>query len=309
MSQKTIYRQLAATQLLPLFHRPEWLDAVCQWEAIVYQKGADVWGVWPLPITEQAGFRRITQPYLTPYLGPVVFYPEGQKYTSKLAHEKEVLAELIKQLPDYASLEVRCLPSLTNGLPFFWANIAQTTRYTYVLNHLEDTGAVFANFRDNVRREVRKAEKALNVVAATSISPLWELKTASYQTKKQALPFGFAWVEGLHQLLQQQGWGQVLEARDATGNLHAAIWLVHDHQTMYYLLGAANPAQNNSGAMSLLLWQGIQLAAQKGLEFNFEGSMIPAIERFFSAFGGNLTPYHHFTHERSKLLKLKKFLG
>ena len=52
-----------------------------------------------------------------------------------------------------------------------------------------------------------------------------------------------------------------------------------------------------------------KLAAEKGLQFNFEGSMVAAIERFFSAFGGTLTPYHHITHERSKLLKLKKLLG
>ena len=78
---------------------------------------------------------------------------------------------------------------------------------------------------------------------------------------------------------------------------------------MHYLMGAADPGYHNSGAMSLLLWHGIQLASQKGLQFNFEGSMVPAIERFFSAFGGTLTPYHHITHERSKILKLKRLLG
>ncbi|CAN5246423.1 hypothetical protein BH09BAC1_BH09BAC1_13290 [soil metagenome] len=309
MNQTETYRQWAAKHPLPLFHRPEWLDAVCQWEAVVYQKGNDVWGLWPLPITEQAGFKRITQPYLSPYLGPVLFYPEGQKNTSRIAHEKEVLAELINQLPDYASLEVKCLPSLTNGLAFHWAGFNQTTRYTYILGDLTDTEAVFSNFRDNVRREIRKAEKQVTLSTVASIQPLFELKKTSYQSKKQSVPFGLPFVEGLYNVVKANGWGQILEARDAQNNLHASVLLVWDHETMYYLLGAADPQYNNSGAMSLLLWQGIQLAAEKGLQFNFEGSMIPAIERFFSAFGGMLTPYHHITHERSKLLRLKKLLG
>lgn len=306
---KEQYRQWATKHPLPLFHRPEWLDAVCQWEAVVYQKGNDVWGLWPLPIVEQAGLKRITQPYLSPYLGPIVFYPEGQKNASRIAHEKQVLGELIQLLLDYASLDVKCTPSLVNGLPFYWAGYNQTTRYTYILNNLTDTATTFADFKDNVRREVRKAEKQLTVSTASSINGLFELKKVSYQAKKQPLPFGLPFVDGIYKTATAHNWGQVLEARDGQNNLHAAILLVWDHETMYYLLGAADPQHNNSGAMSLLLWQGIQLATEKGLAFNFEGSMIPAIERFFSAFGGTLTPYHHLTHERSKLLKLKKLLG
>lgn len=306
---KEIYRQWAAKHPLPLFHRPEWLDAVCQWEAVVYQKGTDVWGLWPLPIVEQAGLKRITQPYLTPYLGPVIFYPEGQKTASSISHEKQVLGELIALLPDYASLDIKCTTALTNGLPFYWAGLNQTTRYTYILNGLTDNETTFADFKDNVRREVRKAEKQLTISVASSINALFELKKASYQHKKQNLPFGLPFVEGTYHTIDTNNWGQIFEAHDEQNHLHASILLVWDHETMYYLLGAADPRYNNSGAMSLLLWQGIQLATEKGLAFNFEGSMIPAIERFFSAFGGTLTPYHHITHERSKLLKLKKLLG
>ncbi len=306
---KEIYRQWAAKHPLPLFHRPEWLDAVCNWEAVVYQKGNDVWGLWPLPIVEQKGFRRITQPYLSPYLGPVIFYPQGQKNASRIAHEKQVLGELLGLLPDYASLDIKCTPALTNGLPFYWADLNQTTRYTYILNELTDNAVTFADFKDNVRREVRKAEKQLTVCDANSIKALFELKKASYEAKKQSLPFDFPFVEGIYNTVSTNSWGQILEARDEQNLLHASILLVWDHETMHYILGAADPEHNNSGAMSLLLWQGIQLATEKGLAFNFEGSMIPAIERFFSAFGGTLTPYHHITHERSKLLKLKKLLG
>lgn len=309
MGMKKIYREWAANHVLPLFHRPEWLDAVCDWKAVVYQKGTDVWGLWPLPIVEQKGFKRVTQPYLSPYLGPIVFYPEGQKNTSRIAHEKEVLAALIEALPDYASLDVKCTPALTNSLPFHWAGLNQSTRYTYILNNLTDTAATFADFKDNVRREVRKAEKHLTVSQGTSINALFHLKEASYHAKKQTVPFGLAYVEQLYQTAISRNWGQLLEARDEQNQLHASILLVWDNETMYYLLGAADPAHNNSGAMSLLLWQGIQMATERGLAFNFEGSMVPAIERFFSAFGGTLTPYHHITHERSTILKLKKLLG
>jgi hypothetical protein len=55
---------------------------------------------------------------------------------------------------------------------------------------------------------------------------------------------------------------------------------------------------NDSGAMSLLFWNAIKLASEKGLAFNFEGSMIPGVERFFRSFGGGLTPVFYISKRK-----------
>jgi lipid II:glycine glycyltransferase (peptidoglycan interpeptide bridge formation enzyme) len=62
---------------------------------------------------------------------------------------------------------------------------------------------------------------------------------------------------------------------------------------MYYLFGGMDEAYGDSGAKSLLFWKAINMASEKNLTFNFEGSMIPGVERFFRSFGGELTPVYY----------------
>lgn len=310
MSMKEQYRQWAAKQVLPLFHRPEWLDVASNgtWEAVVVAEKGNIEAIWPYLPVKKMGLDFVYQPNLTPYLGPLLFYPEGQKYTSRLSFQKEVLGKLITLLPSYQTLDQRLPPGFENCLPFIWAGFQVSTRYTYILPAGRDIAETRANFRDNVRREIKKAEKQLTISPFEDVSPLITLKKDRYQQKGQDLPIDLDIVNSIAALCQQHTWGQAYGAYDAEGTLVGGALFVWDHESLYYLFGGTHAAHANSGAMSLLLWQGIQLAAEKGLQFNFEGSMIPAIERFFSAFGGTLTPYHHIAHERSKLMKLKKLL-
>jgi hypothetical protein len=52
--------------------------------------------------------------------------------------------------------------------------------------------------------------------------------------------------------------------------------------------------------MSLLLWEAIKHARTVTRTFDFEGSMIEPIERFFRAFGGTLTSYLHVSGGRTR---------
>ncbi len=309
MSNQDLYRSWAAGQKLPVFHQPAWLDVVADnWNAALVQKNGETLAAMPYCLKTGLKGQRIYMPYLTPYLGPVLQYPVGQKYAKRLSYEKQVLTDLVERLPDADEFEQRFYPGFESGLPFFWNNYRQQVRYTYVLPQCTDTASVFDGFRDNVRREIRKAEKQLRVSETDDVAALFALKAASYQAKGEKLPVTQNYMQGIWQVVKANGWGTLLQTTDATGNLHAAILLVWDHQSCYYLLGAASPQYSTSGAMSLLLWQGIQLAGSRKLAFNFEGSMIPEIERFFSAFGGQLTPYYQFVREKGRLLKMLKSL-
>ena len=77
-------------------------------------------------------------------------------------------------------------------------------------------------------------------------------------------------------------------AVDDEGRTHAALFTVFDSKTAYYLAGGGDPDLRDSGAMTLLLWDSIQHASGFAEVFDFEGSMIPEIERFFRGFGGDL---------------------
>ena len=91
---------------------------------------------------------------------------------------------------------------------------------------------------------------------------------------------------------------KLLCAVDEQGRVHAAAYFVYDENTCYYLIGGGDPELRNSGAASLLLWEGIRFASTVSRSFDFEGSMIEDIERFFRAFGGTPQVYYRVSRLR-----------
>jgi hypothetical protein len=74
-------------------------------------------------------------------------------------------------------------------------------------------------------------------------------------------------------------------------------------------MGGGHPELRSSGATSLCMWEAIRHAAKVTKSFNFEGSMIESVERFFRAFGAVQTPYFNISKTPSRLLRVKQALG
>ena len=56
--------------------------------------------------------------------------------------------------------------------------------------------------------------------------------------------------------------------------------------------------------MSLCMWEAIKFASTVTKKFDFEGSMIESVERFFRAFGAVQKPYIHITKTPSTVLRI-----
>jgi hypothetical protein len=85
----------------------------------------------------------------------------------------------------------------------------------------------------------------------------------------------------------------MLFAYDDADRVHAVAYVVCDRRTAYYLMGGGDPKLRTSGASSLLLWEAIRRTRPVVSVFDFEGSMLRPVERFFRAFGGRQVPYLH----------------
>ena len=83
----------------------------------------------------------------------------------------------------------------------------------------------------------------------------------------------------------------MLFAQDEADRIHAVAYIVWDEHAAYYLLGGSDPDLRTSGAASLLMWEAIMRARRVTDVFDFEGSMLKPVERFFRAFGARQTPY------------------
>ena len=78
---------------------------------------------------------------------------------------------------------------------------------------------------------------------------------------------------------------------DRKGRIHAAVWLVWDNGTAYFLMTGSDPEFRRGGALKLVIWEAVRFARTIAKRFDFEGSMIRPIENAFRDFGARQTPY------------------
>jgi lipid II:glycine glycyltransferase (peptidoglycan interpeptide bridge formation enzyme) len=180
---------------------------------------------------------------------------------------------------------------MLNALPFHWAGYRLEVRYTYRLNDLGSTEALWDGLRNNLRREIRKAQKRVEVVEDLGVDRFHDVLSKTYARQGIATPHSLAELERLAEACARRNAGAMLFARDDDDQVHAATWVVWDRNAAYYLLAGAEPELRTSGASSLLMWEAITRASEVTDVFDFHGSMVQPVERFVRGFGGVQTPY------------------
>jgi hypothetical protein len=283
-----------------IFSSSWWLDAVApgRWgEATVSQDGRVV---ARLPWTEERmpvpglHLRRVGTPRLTPFLTPELDSGPG-KYVTRLAREHQLLDGLIDALPKFDYLSYTLPPSFTNWLPFAQCGYRATLRTTYVIDDLDDLDAVKRAMSDKCRNTIRKAEKLVAVETDGHADRLVAMIDSTFARQGRRNPWGHELLERVVEAVHAHGAGEILTAVDAAGAAHASMLLVYDADRSYYLTGGMDSVLRSSGADSLLVWKAIQRAAERVRVFDFEGSMIPGVARFFRGFGSRPVSYLHVT--------------
>lgn len=85
---------------------------------------------------------------------------------------------------------------------------------------------------------------------------------------------------------------QILSICNADGQVYAAAFLVWDKHYLYYLIPAYDPAFSDSGAGALLALEAMKFAKEKGVRFDFEGSMDKGTAEHYRQFGSTPTKYY-----------------
>lgn len=295
MHNQVGYRAFAETEpTLPVFLRPWWLDLVAgpeAWDAVLVEKSGRVDAALPFVPRKRLGAMLLTQPALTPYLGPWI-RPSEAKRSKAVAREKDLLEALIVALPQHDLYRQNWLPERTNWLPFFWAGFSQTMRYTYRLDLEGGSEALWSGLQESTRREVRKATKRFDLsVEPIDVDAFVALNDMTFARQGRAPSKPTTWtkrvLEGACARSSMELWG----ARAPDGQLHAGACILHGGDISYYLMGGGDPDLRTSGAASLVMWEAICRLPPDAAIFDFEGSMIQPIERFFRGFGAEQTPY------------------
>ena len=309
---KAKYRELCLVEpTIPVFSTDWWLDAVCgdDWGVCLVEKGRSIVASMPFVIKKRFGLTLLSQPPLTQTLGPWLRSSEA-KYANRLGQEKDSLSELIDQLPRYDYFLQNWNHLYTNWLPFYWRGFNQTTCYTYILPDISDLDAVWSGFRENIRREIRKANRRFGLKVRTdcSIDDFLTLNVQTFERQDKQLPYSKEFVRALDRACNAHCARRIFVAEDEQGRHHAGVYIVWDRQTAFYLMGGGAPELRASGATSLCMWEAIKFASTVANSFDFEGSMREPIERFFRGFGARQTPYFAVTRVPSRVARFGKCL-
>lgn len=292
-----------------IFCRPWWLRAVCSdqfWILVVREHGEIVAGL-PLPHHRRRGLRYIGMPQLTQTLGPLLPPPRSPKYHSRLSREMELLDCLISGIPTCAQFDVRCHYAFTNWLPFYWAGYNQTTRYTYVIDELEDLDKVFRAMSSSYRNKIRKARDAgISVSITTDVDILLDLTRMTFSRQGLQLPYPERLVRQLDAACAEAGSRRIFVTRDPPGRIHSALYVIYDEGSLYNLIQGSDPELRHSGANILAMWHSIQFAQEVTQTYDFEGSMLKSVERVFRDFGGRQRPYFHLSRTNSLPLRIAR---
>lgn len=275
-----------------LFQEDWWLEAVApgQWAVATVGRDSDLQARLPYILTRQPLFTSIRQPPLTQILGPW-YRDAGGRTISALGREHQLAAELVAQLPRCDFFSMNFHHRIKNWLPYTWQKFEMVPKVTYVIEKLGSEAELWEGLAPNIRREIRKAEKRVEIVRSDDVDLFVRLNQKTFERQEMTIPYAPETLRRVHDACAARKAGQFYFARDAEQRYHAAIYVVHDDRSAFYLQGGADATLRTSGAHSLLMWNAILDASRTSAQFNFEGSVIQGIERFVRAFGGEQKTY------------------
>jgi hypothetical protein len=275
-----------------LFQQPWWLDAAApgSWNVAEAVKDGEIVGRLPFVRKRRFGLTILSQPELTPHLGPWIKSGTGKVHT-QLEREHEILRGLIAALPRHDIFVQSFHHSITNCLQFYWHGFTQYINYTYIIDDLSDHDKIWHGFRENVRGHIRKAQRQVIVRPIEDIEPFIALNAMVYERQGISPAYSADMVRRIDAACSARGVRRIFLAEDATGAAHAALYLIWDSESAYTLMSGSDPRLRDSGAISLLRWEAIKYASQVTRRFDFEGSMLQPVERFVRAFGARQVTY------------------
>ena len=306
MSAKARYHDFCRTAPdVPVFAQPWYLDACAEggtWDVVLAEENGHIVAALPFFFKQKGPFRYVTMPPFVKWLGPYLL-PELR---GRLPKEHELLQALIAQLPALAAFKQNFYPTATNWLPFYWQQFRQTTYYTYRLHQLRDLARVEAGLGTGIRRDIRLARQKVHVVHDLPLQEFYRVNMLSFIRQGLPTPYSAAQFRRLDAALAAAGNRQLFFAVDEQGRVHSVAYLIWDATTAYLLLAGDDPALRASSAGVLLAWEAIRYASEVlGLDcFDFEGSMLPGVERIRVRFGAVQTPYFFVWKQNSRLFEL-----
>jgi hypothetical protein len=271
-----------------IFHERWWLDIATggHWDMATVMHGNQVLGEMPYYLARKGIWRVSPLPPLTRTLGPVI-KPIGLDPIREFRHRLHVTSQLIEQLPHFDSFFQVLDYRVQDALAFALHGFTVSARYTFQVAPDRTASDVWAGMRSKTRNVIRSAARKLTAMPIESPNEFLQFYEANLASRSRSNAYGSAVMRELVHAFVERKAGHLVGAYGPGGKLSAAIGVVWDTHTMYYLL-SSRVSNSPSGASSLLVWMAIQEAIDRKLTLDFDGFSGLATFNLLNGFGGTL---------------------
>lgn len=275
--------------LVPMiFHNRWWLDAATggDYQEIELRSGGMVVARLPYVVErEWPGFRICTMPELTHSLGWAVDLGSTTG-PERSARHIEITRELAARLKSFSGFHHKLHGGIPDTFAFNEAGYTTGVQFTFEIAPQADT-VTWRQMRDKTRNVIRRAEERHAVQTSLQVEEFVSLYDNNLRERGDTNTTS-RMVQVCTAALAH-GSGRFFAAKDASGAIVGAIFVVWDRYTAYYLLATRSQTSDN-GVVSLLIWHAIRDAHARGLVFDFDGVGTLGSRLFFTGFGGMVTP-------------------
>jgi len=283
-----------------------YLDSLCSnWEAIIIKENGDWLAIMPLNLDSKFRLRYSVQPIFTQYLG-LLFAPLELKQHKELELKRKIIKTVIGLIPkNIRIIDYNFSPKFKYFLPFVWEGYSVIPRISYQLTLKKNIEEVICNYSSRIKDDIKKSIKN-NLICFTSndINDLIHMcYTNSIINKKSCIRFKMLW----DQIIIRKN-GYCIYAKDENNNIHCGgAFIIYKEKIIFILLSTKNEYKK-FGSTSFLINEAIKQAIDnpKIKSFDFEGSMIESIEKYFIGF--NPSPITYFKIQKNKLHTLMNIL-
>jgi hypothetical protein len=290
-----------------IFHEPWWLDMTTQGrlKMVESHENGHVVGRLYYPQHNRCGIISSNMPPFTHFLGPAINPGSGSPLTRRLK-TLSITADLIAKLPRMSAFRQKMHRGITDAVAFQAAGFDSLVQFTYEIQP-DNEQVIWSGMRDKTRNAIRNGMKLHNITGDFDPDRFIDFYRRNVKGLGLRENVDLEIARRLTRRCVEQRCGKFLVAKDERGVDKAAIFIVWDHHSCYYLM-STRAADSSYGAIPSLLWEAIKFAAASGRIFDFDGVINEGSVKLFLGFGSEASP--RYIVERSttayKLLRVMR---
>lgn len=290
-TQKEKYIAFIEKNYVPIFFQDVYLDIVCDepWDVVLYEEEDQIKAAYVFMLKHKMGIKYIVQPQLCPYTGPVFF---------NCKEPAKVYEHLKNNLPKHQLI----IQDYFFDIPILQADkgVGQK-KHSYVIYSDVNVDELWNKQSPSHRRIIRKAERELKYEEVDNFELFIEFVTTTFSKRKKDEINDPNLFRRLDKVLKPRGQRKIVKCTNENGRTVAMCYFMKDKKWTYNIASSVVIDYRHYG-MNLIFWKEIEQTLAEGRSFDFEGSMVPGIERFFKRFQAQKVNYSSIYKASNKVV-------